>query len=131
MTFSYYLFWTFLPNFSRKLWLSHELLRFCQWGTKTFKKKFFFNFFLFLKQLFFQNISSMHYLEVVTMMFFIRVPIFVFVFGNKCIRIGNFVVFLSESMELTSDRLLTIKSEYLFFCFYFCTFCLFVCFVYI
>ena len=97
MAFSYYLFWTFLPKISPKLWLAHELLWFCQRGIEKFKKKF------FLKQLFLLNISSIHYVEVVNMIFFIWY-IFLLVFENEYIRIGNFVVFLSESMELTSDR---------------------------
>ena len=105
MTFSYYLFWTFLPNFSRKFWLVHELLWFCQRVTKKFKKKFFFKcFFFFWKQHFLQNISSIRYVEVVNMFFFIWNHIIFLAFENKYIRIGNFVDFLSESMELTSDR---------------------------
>ena len=87
--FSYYLFWTFLPNFLRKFWLAHELLWFCQRGTEKFKKKkCFFKFFIylfifFLKQLFLQNISSIHYVEVVNKIFFIWNHIFLLVFENK------------------------------------------------
>ena len=47
MTFSYYLFWTFLRNVSRKFWLAHELLWFCQRGTENFKKKIFLSNFFF------------------------------------------------------------------------------------
>ena len=117
MTFIYYLFWTLLPNFSRKFWLAHQLLWFCQRGTEKLKKK------KVLKQLFLQNISSMHYVEVVNMIFFIWNHIFLLVFENKYIRTGNFVVFLSESMELTSDRFFIyfvkqFASIYLFFSFY-------------
>ena len=70
---------------------------------KNSKKSFFFNFF-FLKQLFVLNISSIHYVEVVNIIFFIWNHIFLLVFEKKYFRIGNFVIFLSESMELTSDR---------------------------
>ena len=93
MTFSYYLFWTFLPNFSRKFWLTHELLWFCQRSTEKFQKKFFSTFFFFLKQLFLQNISSILYAEVVNIFFFIWNHIYLLVFENKYIRIGDFVVF--------------------------------------
>ena len=85
----YDLFWTFLPNFSRKFWLAHELLWFCQRGTEKIQKNFvfnFFNFFFFSKQAFLQNVLSIHYVEVVNM-------IFLLVFKYKYIRIGNFVVF--------------------------------------
>ena len=53
MTFSYYLFWTFLRNFLRQIWLPHESLWFCQRGTKKFQKNFFFkNFFFFWNNFF-------------------------------------------------------------------------------
>ena len=72
------------------------------------QQKFFFNFFFFffLKQNFLKNISRIHYVEMVNMIFFHLKSHFLILltFENKCIRIGNFVVFLSESMELTSDR---------------------------
>ena len=104
MTFSYYLFWTSLPNFLRKFWLAHKLT---QRATQIFKKKFFFsvffNFFFYL--LFLQNISSIHYVDVENIIFFIWNYIFLFVFENKYIRIGIFVVFLSERMKHTSNRI--------------------------
>ena len=109
MTFSYYFFWTFMPNFSPIFWLAHKLLWFPQRGTKNSKT----NFFL-------QNISSIHYVEVI---FFIWNHIFPLVLENKYIRIKNFVVFLSESMERTSDRFFIyfvkqFASIYLFCSFY-------------
>ena len=96
LTFSYYLFWPFLPNFLRKLWLTHELLWFCRRGTEKLKKQFF--FFFFWNNFFSQNISSIHYVEVMNLNFLIWNHIFLLVFENKYIRIGNFVV-LAESMD--------------------------------
>ena len=89
---------------------------------KNSKKKSFFQT-TFFKQIFLQNISSTHYVEVVNMIFFIWNHIFLLVFENKYIRIGNFIVFLSESMELTSDRFFIyfvkqFASIYLFCSFY-------------
>ena len=55
MTSSYYLFWGFLTNFSRKFWFAHELLWFCRRATKKLKKKSFFfsnSLFCFLYKLF-------------------------------------------------------------------------------
>ena len=96
MTFSYYLFWTRLPNFSWKFWLAHKLLWFCQMGIEKFKKKVLFNIFFILKQLFLQNVSSIHYVEVVNIYFFIWNHIYLLVFENKYIRIGNFVLFYQK-----------------------------------
>ena len=53
MTFIYYLFWTFLPSFSRKFWLTHELLWFCQRGTKKFLKIYIFFKYIFFETTFF------------------------------------------------------------------------------
>ena len=71
---------------------------------KNSEKKIFSNFFFLLKQLFLLNISSIHYVEVVNMVFFIWNHIFLLVFENKYIRIENSVGFLLESIKLTSDR---------------------------
>ena len=53
---------------------------------------FFSIIFFFLKQLFLQNISSIHYVEVVHMIFFIWNNIFLLVFENKfcCFFIRNY-----------------------------------------
>ena len=72
----------------------------------------------FLKQLFLLNISSIHNVEVVNMIFFIWY-IFLLEFENEYIRIGNFVVFLSESMELTSDRFFYLLCKTICFCLFF------------
>ena len=111
--YDFALLWLLLNTyFERFCQIAHEnfdwLTTYCDFVRgvpKNSKKNFFQNLFLsFLKQLFLQNISSIHYVEVVNTIFFIWNHIFLLVFENKYIRIGNFVVFLSESMELTSDR---------------------------
>ena len=86
-------------KFFAKILIGSRVIVILSEGYRKNSKQFCFQFFqfIFLKQAFLQNVLSIHYVEVVNM-------IFLLVFKYKYIRIGNFVVFLSESMELTSDR---------------------------
>ena len=120
MTFTYYLFWRFLPSFSRNFWLAHELLWFCQRGTEKFKNKkkffqFFFQFFFFFWNNFFCKIFQVYIMSKWYIWFFSSEITFSYWYLKT-----NFVVFLSEIMELTSDRFFIyfvkqFASIYLFF----------------
>ena len=104
ITFSYYLFWTFLQNFSRKFWLAHELLWFCHRRAEKLKKKI-----SIQKKLFFETTFFAKYFNYIWLMSkydFFSTEI---TFSDWYLKInilgkGILLFFLSESMELTSDR---------------------------
>ena len=119
-----YLVWLLaITYFEFFCWISREnfdwLTSYCDFVRgvlKNLKKFFFSKKDFFLIQHFLQNISSIHYAEVVNMIFFIWNHIVSLVFENKYIRIGNFVAFLSEGMELTSESFLYLHCKTI--CFY-------------
>ena len=102
MTFSFYGFQLLLSlNVSAKFLAkvligSRVLVILSEWYRKILKKKYF-----VLKQFCMENILSIHYVEVVNMIFFFfhLKSHFLLVFENKCIRIGNFLFFNSKRTE--------------------------------
>ena len=75
-------------KFFAKILIGSRVIVILSEGYRKNSKQFCFQFFqfIFLKQAFLQNVLSIHYVEVVNM-------IFLLVFKYKYIRIGNFVVF--------------------------------------
>ena len=58
-------------KFLAKILIGSRVIVILSEGYRKIQKKVFFQFFFFLKQLFVQNISSIHYVEVVNIIFFI------------------------------------------------------------
>ena len=123
MTFSYYLFWTFLLNFPRKFWLAPELLWFCQRGTEKLKKKFFSNFFFF-ETTFFAKYFKYTLCWSGKYDIFPSEIIFSHWYLKINIRIGNFVVFFNQKVWNLLQLgffiyfVKQLASIYLFFSFY-------------